>query len=191
MTPEEIAAAAEAARIAAEKAAADKAAADAAKTPEQLAAEKAAADKTNADHAAQRLLKKANDRVAELEAAEQKRKDAELSETDRLKKEAADARSEAEAAKLDAMRLKAGKDLPEEAMQFLTAADPDALAAQAETLRGLYGKQNNSQAVQGGTRTQPPGGQQPTTQERIATARNAGNIPEAIRLMREDQFKDK
>ena len=135
----------------------------------------------NAENAAQRLLKKAQDRVTELEAAEEARKTAELSEVDRLKKEAADNKTAAEAARLETLRLKAGKDLPDEALEFLTGTDEATLAAQAEKLRKVY----PAAPASAGTLTNPPANQAPSVDEQIAAAEKAGNGLQAIRLKME------
>ena len=184
MTPEEIAA--EAARVAA-------AGQETQKTPEQIAAEETASRQNNADNAARRVLETAQARIAELEAAEQKRKDAELSEVDRLKKEAADNKQAADNAKLEALRLKAGKGLPDEALEFLTGTDADTLAAQATKLAALYGNAPAAPKppVQVGNVTQPAANQAPSAQEKIAAAVKSGDVVGSIRLMREAQFGDK
>ena len=155
-----------------------------------------AAEPPAQDNEANMWRRKANEaqkKLDDLAAEEQKRKDAELSDVERLRKEKDDAIKERDAERLDKLRLKAGKDLPEEALEFLTATDEVGLAAQATKLATLYGKAPAAPPapVKGGTVTQPPAGQQPSTQERIAAATKAGNPLEAIRLMRAEQFGDK
>lgn len=171
MTPEEIAAAqAEADRLAAE------AATNTSKTPEQIAAEAEAARQTNAENASRRLLEAANKRIKEFEDAETERKRGELSEVDRLKQEAADAKAALETATLEGLRLKAGKDLPDEALGFLTGTDEATLTAQATALRNLFAP------GAAGTVTRPGSSQGPSLDEQIATAEKAGNSISSIKL---------
>lgn len=181
MTPEEIAA----------KADADKAAADAASAAD-AAGKTGSNDQDNAANAAQRLLKKAQD---ELAAANRKLKDIEdatLSEAEKLKKGAAEAIMQVEAAKLENLRLRHGRDLPEEALEFLTGADEDAIKAQVEKLRSVFtGAAAPAGSVappKAGTQTRPAGGQQPTTEELSDAALKARNPMESIRLKRAQMF---
>ena len=170
MTPEEIAAQeAEAARIAAETA-------NAGKTPEQIAAEAEAQHQTNAENATRRRLEAAEKRLKEFEEADAERKRSELSEVERLKQEAQEAKTALEAQRLETLRLKAGKDLPEEALEFLTATDEAGLAAQAEKLSKVYAP------AAAGTRTNPGAGQGPSVDEQITAAEKAGNSFQSIKL---------
>ena len=153
------------------------------------------------DNEANMWRRKANEaqkKLDDLATEEQKRKDAELSDVERLKKEKEDAIKERDAERLDKLRLKAGKDLPDEALEFLTATNEAGLAAQATKLAALYGSQSQGNApaapkppVQGGTVTQPAANQTPSAQEQIATTVKSGDVVGAIRLMRAEQFGDK
>lgn len=194
MTPEEIAAkaaadqAAAAAQADADKTAPDKAAADAA----EAARKSGSNDQDNAANAAQRLLKKAQDELATANKKLKDIEDATLSEAEKLKKDAAEAIKQVEAAKLENLRLKHGRDLPEEALEFLTGADEDSIKAQAVKLKTVF---SNSAATapplapaRAGTQTKPAGGQQPTTEELSDAALKARNPTESIRLKRAQLF---
>lgn len=155
--------------------------------------EPAAPAQSNAENAVQRLLKKAEKERDDARAELQTRKDAELTETERLKKERDDAQKERDAARLDALRTKAGAGLPDEALEFLTGTDAETLTAQATKLAGLYGNKPAEPAspVQAGTTTRPGTTPTPSVQERLVAAQKSGNVLEQIRIMRSDQFKDK
>lgn len=179
MTPEQQAAADEAARIETARVAEAARVAEEAnknKTPEEIAADAEKARQTNAENAQRRRLETAEARVKELEKVEKDRADAELTEVERLKKEAAEAKQGLEATTLEIQRLKAGQGLPEEALKFLTGTDEATLTQQAADLKALFAP------GAAGTITRPGHGQGPTLDEKITEAEKKGQGLQSIRF---------
>lgn len=142
----------------------------------------------NQENAWRRKAEAAEKRLKDLEDAENKRKLAEMSETERVKAEAETAKAEAAETKKELLKLKIANELgvSADALDLLTGADEPTIRAQAEKIVALTGKTAPA-PVTGGTRTQPGGQQQPTTDEKIAAAMKSGDSITAIRLMREKQ----
>jgi hypothetical protein len=119
------------------------------------------------------LLKQAQDDLALARAELQALKDAELSEIDRLKKQAAAAESRASALEQESLRRRIAQEenLPQEALGFLTGEGEAALRAGAQALVSLIG----ARPAAAGSRTQPASGQAPGLDEQIAAAEQSGN----------------
>lgn len=119
---------------------------------------------------------------------EQKRKDAELTESQREKKRADTAEAEAKAARTELLKMKIGGELgvPTEALEFITATDEAGIRAQAERLKGFV-----KAPAAGGTVTNPASGQQPSLDQQIAEAEKNGNALLAIQLKRQQAFGGK
>jgi hypothetical protein len=119
---------------------------------------------------------------------EQKRKDAELTESQREKKRADTAEAEAKAARTELLKVKIGGELgiPAEALEFITATDEAGIRAQAEKLKGFV-----KAPTAGGTVTNPAGGQQPSLDQQIAEAEKSGNALLAIQFKRQQAFGGK
>lgn len=142
----------------------------------------------NQDNAWRRKFEDAEKENKALKEAEQKRKDAELSELEREKKRADDATAEAATAKAEALRLRIAneKGVPKEAVALLTGADEATLTAQADAIIALKGNAPPAPAppVRGGTQTNPGTTPPAGIDERITAAYKSGHNTEAIRLKR-------
>lgn len=178
-------------------------AADPAETPAPVETPKADTPKAqdNAENAAQRLLRKAEARVAELEAAERTRKQADMSELDRLKAEL----DEIKPVRDEYGRFKATlqeqfdrelsaipEDKREQVLDLVGSGGLDSQLRALQAAKALIGGAAAPvPAIKAGSVTQPGSNQAPSASEKIAGAMKGGNPLEAIRLMRGEQFKDR
>ena len=138
--------------------------------------------KTGGDDAAmwRRKAEAAEREANTLKAADQARKDADLSETERLKKSVADTEARATKAEQRAAKLEVASELglTADALEFITGTDTETIRAQAEKLAALLPKAT----IKAGTTTAPAAGQGPTMAERITNAEKSGVRGEALAL---------
>jgi len=122
-------------------------------------------------------------RLAQLEQAENARKEADLTEAQKAQKRADEAEAKVKALESENLkrRIAAEMSLSPETLEFLQGEDEAGLRASATKLAGLVVRA----PLQAGTQTAPPGQQNPTADERIAAAEKAGNHALAITLKRE------
>lgn len=127
--------------------------------------------------------KQTEQRLAEFETADKTRKEAEMTEIQKIQARAdeADARVKTLESENLRRRIAAEKNLSADAIQFLQGDDEATLTANAEKLVSLVGKA----PLQAGTVTSPGGQQKPTIAEQIAAAEKAGNGMLSIQLKRE------
>lgn len=167
---------------------ADDPAADPAPTPDPA---KEAAKYRRLHEKADKDLKETRAKLTALEAEKSKRDEADLTEAQKAAKRADDAEKRATDAEAKSARLEVAREFgidDDEAMEFLTATDPDALRAQAEKLAKLTAKPAGDAPpapLKGGTTTKPPQQQQPSIDEQIAKAEKDGNRGLAITLKRQ------
>ena len=127
-----------------------------------------------------RKAETAQAKLSKLEEAEQARRDADLSESEKLKVRAETA--ETRAAKLETEHLKLTvaneTGLSLDVIEFITGTDEESIRAQASKLATLI-PQSPTRA---GSITAPAAGQAPSLDERISQAERSGNRGESLTL---------
>jgi len=147
------------------------------------------ADQNNQENAWRRKAEDAQKELKKYQDAEEARKQAEMTETEREKARADKAEADAKdaSAKLLKLQIATEAGVPVDALDLLTATDEDGLRAQAAAVVKLAGGTETT-PKKAGSNTNPAGGQQPSIDEQITAAQKAGNNQEAIRLKRQKAF---
>ena len=127
-----------------------------------------------------RLFEKTQKELEVLKADAEKRKNAELSDYEKLQKRAEEAEKLAHDLSRERLISKIAKEegISEDSFDFLTASDEEGLRNQAQKLASITKRTN----IAAGTRTNPAANQQPSIDEQISAAEKSSNSFESIRL---------